>query len=132
MEFDKSKPTGADLKEARRFARLTADEAANQCGIHRTTYVRQENDTARVSLAAYKLLILLGGYIPGKEWQGWRIIGNDIWTPDNVPYSKGDIQAIFWDRQQIRGLKVDLREEKKKAELLARPSAQIIPFNRIS
>jgi len=99
MEFEKKKPTGADLMEARRYARLTPDEAAKACGIHRTTYARQENDTARVSVAAYRLLILLGGHIPGNEWQGWRLSRVALYSPEGTEYTPGDLYAVHWLHQ---------------------------------
>jgi len=85
-------------------------------------------------LMARRLMVLVQGDLGSlwPEWKGWRFCGDDLWTPEDVPYCSGEIQAIFWRQQQIRGLKIDLREEKKKTELLTRPSAEIIPFNRTS
>jgi len=111
MEFEKKKPTGADLMEARRYARLTPDEAAKACGIHRTTYARQENDTARVSVAAYRLLILLGGHIPGNEWQGWRLSRGALHSPEGNEYTPGDLYAVHWLHQSVRFLRAELLEK---------------------
>jgi len=111
MEFDKKKPTGADLVEARRYARLTPDEAARACGIHRTTYTRQENDTARVSVAAYRLLLMLGGYMPHDEWQNWRMVRGELYSPEGVGYRPGDLYAVHWLHQSIRFLRAELQEK---------------------
>ena len=110
-------------------SKLTHDEISKYLDISPRTLKRWiENDSA--PLMARKLLLLVHGDLGSlwPVWEGWRFCGYDLWTPEDVPYNQGDIQALFWYRQQIRGLKIDLREAQKKAELIAQPSAEIIPF----
>jgi len=112
-------------------SRMPPDKAAKYLDVRPHTIKRWIKDNSAPYMAR-KLLLLkfgnLGTLWP--DWDGWRFCDDDLWTPEDVPYSRGDIQALFWYRQQIRALKADLRVAKQKAELLTRPSADIIPFKR--
>jgi len=127
-------PPGMDdsFKEIVKRSKLTDEEATAYLDVSPRTFRRWLKEDSAPQMAR-KLLLLVHGDLGSlwPDWGGWRFCGDDLWTPDNAVYSKGDIQAIFWHRQQIRGLKTDLREERKKAELLTRPSADIIPFRKI-
>jgi hypothetical protein len=72
---------------------LTTQQAADLCGIHRTTYERQEAGKSRVSIAAYRLLLMHGGWLPG-EFEGWGIRDNKLWSTEDVGFSPGEIRAI--------------------------------------
>ena len=130
MRYD---PPGMDdaFKEILFRSRIPPNEAAKYLDVTPRTLKRWIKDNSAPYMAR-KLLLLkysnLGTLWP--DWDGYRFCGDDLWTPNDEVYSNGEIQAIFWYRQQIRGLKADLREAKQKAEVLTRPSAEIIPFKR--
>jgi len=130
MRYD---PPGMDdtFKEILFRSRLSAKEATDFLEVSPRTFRRWiEKDSA--PKMARKLLLLKHGNLGTlwPAWDGYRFCGDDLWTPNDEIYSNREIQAIFWYRQQIRGLTADLREAKQKAELLTRPSADIIPFKR--
>jgi DNA-binding XRE family transcriptional regulator len=135
-DFTSWKPDAYMLKEARLYADLTPQQAADLCGLHRTTYMRQEKGQRRVSVAVFRLIMMHNGYLP-PPWQGWRLKAGQLLTPEGQGYSPGDVQSIFWTKQIIEGLKRDLRElqanlDDTEQRLLAYepPTDNIIPFKK--
>lgn len=93
VNFDTRTPDKDMLKTARRNARLTPEQAADLCGIHRTTYARMENGSSRVNVACFRLILMHAGWLPG-EFEGWSISRGQLWSPEDVSYSPGEIRAI--------------------------------------
>jgi len=104
-------PTGQDLVYARLAARLSPAEAAALCGIHRTTYLRQERGQARVSLAVYRLLLVMGGLMPWPDWAGWACLQGRLYPPWDTPrgYSPADVLRLEWVYQQLSAERARVR-----------------------
>lgn len=94
MDYSTTRIDGHDLAHARRAARLTPSEAAALAGIHRTTYARQEAGTARPSLALFRLLLVLAGDLPDPAWSGWCFHRGELFSPEGVAFTPGELRAI--------------------------------------
>ncbi len=112
--FDINNPTAEDLKNARRFARLSQEDAAIMCGLHRTNYQRQERGISRVNVAAFRLLLMLGGWLP-EPFDGWRIFRGALHSPEGYHFEPGELYALPFKMQllsefarQLRGFGVDV------------------------
>lgn len=54
-----------------------------------------EAGRVRIPYAAYKLIRILRGYeLPGHAWKGYRLIGDTLWSPENLPFHAAD--ARWW------------------------------------
>jgi transcriptional regulator with XRE-family HTH domain len=102
--FDTLRITAAMLYDARRNARLTPAQAADLCGIHRTTYERQENGKSRVNVTVYRLILTRAGWLPA-PLEGWSIGQNKLWTPEGVALDPGEIKALPYYYAMIAELK---------------------------
>lgn len=117
-----SHPSGAELKHARQVSRLSVAAAANLCGIHRTTLLRQEAGESRVSLAAYRLLLAAAGFLPGDPaWQGWRMDGAALWSPEGVRFTAGEVRSIPYLHALISELERELRADQQPAKITPLP-----------
>lgn len=127
-DFETKHPGPEDLKNARRSARLTQDEAAKLCGLHRTSYQRQERGESRVNVAAFRLLLMRAGWLPD-PFDGWSIGQGALWSPEDVRYEPGEIRALPYLHALIAELKRKLREyEPERANEKSHHPANVIPF----
>ncbi len=54
-----------------------------------------EAGRVRIPYAAYKLIRILRGYeLPGHAWKGYRLVGDTLWSPENLPFRASD--ARWW------------------------------------
>ncbi|MCU7841815.1 MAG: hypothetical protein KZQ94_20875 [Candidatus Thiodiazotropha sp. (ex Troendleina suluensis)] len=90
------KPDNKMLQDARHHARLTQSQASDLCGLHRTSYTRQESGQSKVNCACYRLIAMVGGWLIGKDFEGWHIDrqGDKLWSPEDVSFTPGEIRAI--------------------------------------
>lgn len=65
-DFENPHPSGSDLYDTRRNARLSVEDAARLVGRHRTSYKNQETGRARVDLAVYRLIEACAGWLPDR------------------------------------------------------------------
>lgn len=115
MDFTITKPTPELLRMARYEAGLTQEKAAELCGIHKASYQHHESGvTKRVSLSVYKTLLCQGGYIADPAWLDWQFRAGQIWRPENVGYTPGDLKALHWMDQSIRFLRGELYKATSK------------------
>lgn len=127
-DFDTRKPTPEMLYDARRDARMSIDQAAQFCGLHRTSYARQESGQSRVSAACYRLLAMMGGWLPGTAFEGWHIDRDfdKLWSPEDVYFTPGEIRSIPYLYATIRDYEIELRG--RHSPVLIGPN--VIPFRR--
>lgn len=92
------------LYDARRNARLTKLQAADLCGIHRTSYERQEKGDSRVNVTVYRLILSRAGWLPA-PFEGWSIGQGKLWTPEGVALDPGEIKALPYYYAMIAELK---------------------------
>ena len=119
------KPGPGDLYDARRNARInTTQEAADVCGIHRTSYERQEKGQSRVNVTVFRLLLMRAGWLPD-PFEGWSIGQGSLWTPEDVRIDPGEIRALPYLYAMIADLRRRLGERPAPvpAEL-----ANVLPF----
>jgi transcriptional regulator with XRE-family HTH domain len=128
-DFETRKPTKEMLIDARRNARLSPEQAAEMCGVHRTTYKRMESGSSRVNVTAFRLLLLLSGWLPG-EFEGWSIGQGKLWSPEDVSFTPGEIRSIPYLYSIIadyeRQLKIGIHAPNKKPHI----AENVVPFRR--
>lgn len=127
-DYETTRPDPGMLKDARMNARLSKEEAAQLCGLHRTTYCRQESGDSRVSVTAYRLLLARGGWLP-PPFEGWKITQNMLWTPENVGYEPGEIQALPYMHAVIAELSSRLRQYEEQPAPAPEPSRVVVPLS---
>lgn len=96
-----SKPLKPFPITAQRFAAaragcfLTVEQAAKLLRVSERTLHNWEAGRVRIPYAAYKLIRILRGYeLPGDAWKGYRLIGDTLWSPENLPFHAAD--ARWW------------------------------------
>lgn len=91
---------------------LPAELLAQLTGVHIDT-ARRWKRRGRVP-HPYTLLIHLrtsgdlGAIDP--HWQGWRLVGGKLWTPEQQPLAPGDLRAIPYRSQLLAELERQLTE----------------------
>src|SRR3990172_9393472 len=86
---------------------LSSLNASGLCNVTLRTYRQWESGQRPTPEYAWKILRTYGaGYLPThhRSWSSWRFIKDRLWTPENVGYSAGEIQSLFFLRQQIQAL----------------------------
>ena len=74
---------------------LTIEQAAKLLRLSERTLHNWEAGRVRIPYAAYKLIRILRGYeLPGDAWKGYRLIGDTLWSPENLPFHASD--ARWW------------------------------------
>ena len=75
-----------------------------------------------------ELLQIMAGNPPQQAKQtwffGWKFNRELLTSPEGDKYTEGDIRSIRYLQNEITGLEVELRKEKKKNEQLAAELAQ--------
>ena len=92
----------AELNRVRfRLGGLTQDQAAAICGTDRKTFNHWERGRRRIPIAAYRLLYLHVCGFPiatcsgaRDQWEGWRFCKGELYSPENVGFSAGEIQHV--------------------------------------
>jgi DNA-binding transcriptional regulator YiaG len=78
---------GYDFKEARLLAGFTRSDAAEALFVSERTVRNWEAGRAAVPYSAFKLIKVLGRYdLPGAAWDGWRLNGDTLWSPERKPF----------------------------------------------
>lgn len=85
----------ADFVDVRLLAALTRAQAAHLLRVTVRTLRNWEQGKVRVPYSAYALLRIHGGYaLPGEAWQGWRIRGDALYSPEGLAFRASD--AAWW------------------------------------
>ena len=132
-DFESTKIDKQMLYSARRNARLTIQEAADLCGIHRTTFERQENGSSKVNTTVFRLLLMRGGWLPD-EFEGWKIGQGMLWSPEDVSFSPGEIRSLPYLYALIAELKRELKKANGDNTKLPEPEIgpNVVPFRKRS
>lgn len=98
-------------------------DAAALLGVCVRTVRNWESRRRRVPYAAYRLLrILRNGELSGDAWNGWRLWGDTLWTPEGIGLKAGE--AAWWSllvrcarafQQQQRGTRPSAGDGEKPA-----------------
>ncbi|HNV83611.1 MAG TPA: VC1465 family Xer recombination activation factor [Arenimonas sp.] len=87
--------TAQRFAAARAGCFLTIEQTAKLLRVSERTLHNWEAGRVRIPYAAYKLIRILRGYeLPGDAWKGYRLIGDTLWSPENLPFHAGD--ARWW------------------------------------
>ncbi len=96
-----SKPLKPFPITAQRFAAaragcfLTIEQTAKLLRVSERTLHNWEAGRVRIPYAAYKLIRILRGHeLPGDSWKGYRLVGDTLWSPENLPFHASD--ARWW------------------------------------
>jgi hypothetical protein len=74
---------------------MTIPQTAELLRVSERTVHNWEAGRVRIPYAAYKLIRILRGYeLPGPQWKGYRLVGDTLWSPENLPFKAAD--ARWW------------------------------------
>jgi transcriptional regulator with XRE-family HTH domain len=77
--------TASRFKEARHLCALTIPQAAELLRVSERTVHNWERGRVGIPYAAYKLMRILRGYeLPNDHWQGYRLVGDTLWSPEGL------------------------------------------------
>lgn len=77
------KPIDRDkFREMRLMQRLSIEATAKLLGVTTRTVMHWESGVTRIPYAPFKLLRVLAMHeLPDKAWEGWRVIGDTLYSP---------------------------------------------------
>lgn len=94
---------------------LTQDQAAAICATDRKTFGHWERGRRRIPVTAYRLLYFHVCGFPiatcagaRDQWEGWRFVKGELWSPENVGFSAGEIRALPYLYSLIGALQREL------------------------
>ena len=119
-DFHKTILCSADLSLALEAARLLPIDAAAVCGIHRTTFLRQMRGQSPVNVTCYRLLTVLGGWLP-EPFRDWRITKGALWSPEDIAFEPGEIRSLPYLHALIAEYRRLLRIESSQPAPKVRP-----------
>ena len=96
------------------------EEIAEVCGVDLSTARRWKAGKARVPATAAALLLGdLGAF--SASWQGWRIQGEEIISPDGWRIRRDDALSVPLMHGQIAALRAELRDKTEVSTLDEQP-----------
>lgn len=130
-ENQAAESTGDDPQEATYKGDSVAfgirpDAIAQLCHVDVVTARRWKSGESRIPYAAEVLLSGdLGAF--SKRWNGWKIRGDAIITPDGTVIKEGDVRAFPFIHGQMQALRVELAAVKECAAMQEQPILQVLP-----
>ena len=84
--------SGEDFKDARLHATWTIPVAAERLRVTQQTIRNWEAGARRVPFTAFELVRVLGcHFLPGKNWQGWRVVGDTLYSSEGLGFKASDM-----------------------------------------
>jgi transcriptional regulator with XRE-family HTH domain len=118
--------TAARFREARLSCVLSLEGAAKLLHVSVRTVHNWESGAVRVPYAAYRLMrILRGGHLFDPAWQGFRLRGGRLWTPEGHGLHPGDLSwlsLLCRQAEEFRRLVRERRQPHATATEAARPA----------
>ena len=115
---------------------LTQDQAAAICGTDRKTFNHWERGRRRIPLSAYRLLYFHVCGFPiatcagaRAQWEDWRFCKGELYSPENVGFSAGEIRALPYLYSLIGALQTELEEHGADVAIDSNYK-NVIPFRR--
>ena len=104
-----------DLNAAMMLTHIPPEDLHQILDISPRQLRRWKNGQSRVPPTAFKLLVILGGYLPFPGWEGWRIWAEKLYEPedDYHGYESKHIRAIHWMHQELACYHTSDRETRK-------------------
>jgi transcriptional regulator with XRE-family HTH domain len=93
------------FREMRQIHRYSIEQVASLLHVSPRTVAHWESGANRIPYAAYKLLRwLIGHELPDVAWQGWRVVGDTLYTPSGRGFKPHELtylanyltMARFW------------------------------------
>lgn len=102
---------GCDARDMDALIGKNAESIADCTGVDISTARRWKSGASKLPDAARKLLEAdpSGLYGAGAQWRGWRIVGNEIISPEGWHFSCGEVLSILLMRQQIATKDAEIR-----------------------
>ncbi|MGH8128040.1 MAG: VC1465 family Xer recombination activation factor [Gammaproteobacteria bacterium] len=99
------------FRELRFCCGLDIDRTARLLHVAPRTVRRWESGRSRVPYSAFKLLRLIrGGELPGKAWEGFRIAGDTLWSPEGKPFKAHELGYLWLTFASARAWREAYRE----------------------
>lgn len=112
-----------DFCDIRRFSDLTRKQAADLLDVTVRTIQNWETGGARIPWLAYRMLRILRGFdLPGKSWEGWRLVGEKLIAPNGRWFDA----ALLGQVERVYAMARLWREGYARRQ--HRPAAEVLPF----
>lgn len=83
--------TAERFRDMRQTCLLTVAATAKVLRVTERTIHHWESGQTRIPFAAYKLVRILWGYaLPGNGWDGWQLIGENLYSPEGHAFRSTD------------------------------------------
>ena len=83
------------FREIRLMHRFSIEETAKLLQVTARTVAHWESGVTRIPYAAYKMLKVLMTYeLPGETWQGWRVVGDTLYSPVNRAFREHELTYL--------------------------------------
>jgi transposase-like protein len=74
--------------------------------VHEKTLYKWRTQRIKIPGRQRIAIRMLLGDLPGtdNQWTGWMFRGGKLWSPENVPFTQGDLRASLYDKARISAL----------------------------
>lgn len=77
--------------------------------------------------AAFRLLRILTGYeLPGKAWEGWMLLRNQLISPDGKVFTPSDLYPLAWTVDKARMWDQDYKRRQAKKEAVVQLPLKLV------
>lgn len=84
-----------DFETLRLTHRLSVKTASELLHVDQRTIINWESGRTRIPYAAYRLLRVLRNHeLPHEAWDGWRLVGDTLYSPANRPFKPHELLYI--------------------------------------
>jgi len=87
--------------------------------IHEKTLYRWVTGRGQIPGRQHLAIQVLLGEIPGTQgqWSGWFFKDGKLWSPENTPFTAGELRASFYDADRISALQREVTALRVKLSL---------------
>lgn len=113
------KPVDYDtIRETRLLlARMSKQDVAVLLNVSLRSVHYWEGGHVPMPWAAFRLLRILTGYeLPGKAWEGWMLLRNQLISPDGKVFTPSDLYPLAWTVDKARTWDQDYKRRQAKKE----------------
>lgn len=104
-----------NTNEAGALYGIPAPLIASACGVSVRTATRWKAKRRAPAWATRAVRLLVDCELApvSADWQGWRIAGGELVSPEGERFAPGDVRAIPWRRAQLAELERAAREPRQ-------------------
>lgn len=108
------------FREMRLIQGLSIEGAAKLLGVTPRTVMHWESGASRIPYAPFKLLRILGWHeLPSAPWEGWRVIGDTLYSPANRGFKPWELLYLSNYLTMARYWQADYARRRQQRQLQA-------------